>query len=165
MIYETANNNDPMMNATAKALAINKTNVQVVSGQALTLEIGVYVKTVTQDIIFTNENAATAAFKVVNKTKNAEIQIIGGISIAQAGVFNFTGITFVTEPGNLFKVELVFNYTSDSKGTETKSYYWDIDVRPCARGESWTETNKCQLCPYGTYNLDPMTAKGNCSVC
>lgn len=51
-----------------------------------------------------------------------DIQIRGGISIAQSGIFNFTGISFIGPPGALFKAEVVFNYSSDLKATETKAY-------------------------------------------
>lgn len=155
------------MNTTSQQKALNRTNFEVVSGTSLTIEFGIYVNTTSgKEILYTNEDAATASIRVVNKTRpNVPIQIIGGIAIASSGIFNFSGLTFVTEPGNFFKIELKFNYTSDSKGTETKEYYYNVKTRLCARGESWTASNKCTLCSLGTYNLIPMTKVGECSVC
>lgn len=61
-------------------------------------------------VLYSNENTATAEIIPINASPD-DLQIIGSVAIAENGILDFKGLTFVTKPGTKFTAKVLFNYT------------------------------------------------------
>jgi hypothetical protein len=134
----------------------------VVSGVGLSFLIGLYDA---NNQLLSDENQATASFRVQAVGFNQTVSLFGAEAIAKDGLFNFTGFTVSTTPGSQLILELnvALPYTSNSNVEQNSiSKLITVSVRKCGRGESFSVNETCKVCPPGTYDLLPREQIHDC---
>mmetsp|Transcript_33503 Transcript_33503/g.58684 ORF Transcript_33503/g.58684 Transcript_33503/m.58684 type:complete len:1193 (+) Transcript_33503:2-3580(+) len=81
-------------------------------------------------------------------------------AIAREGIFNYTLIKVLTQPGT--NASVVATHSSHTKEISGLEYSFDIRLRECVVGEI-TLPDQCVVCPELTYSLNP--SDNECRVC
>ena len=110
-------------------------------------------------IVIRTENSATASIRVSSIDPGKQVYLTGNNAFAVDGVFNFTGLRIIAEPGSSFKLELTVNLKSDIDQTKyfTTNKVINVFSRLCMDGEQYTKEETCETCPAGTYLMKATT--------
>ena len=114
-----------------------------------------------------SENMANAKYRILDQDQANTVSLLGQDAIAIEGVFNFTGMTIVTQPGSRIILELTVNMKQEGSNLPlfARNERTTVQVRPCYKGEEFTQDERCVRCAPGTYLLEAPTEVRSCKPC
>ena len=76
---------------------------------------------------------------------------------ANQGLYNFSGVVVIVQPGSEFKLGIEFIGVQTFGNTVNFTKYAtniSVSARECVVGEEYTQDGRCSWCKSGSYSLD-----------